>query len=541
MALGPPGDFVETVKAFGDFVETVKAWAFPLSAIFLLFIYPLLLLVWTIVQGHRAGCVNRDKAPGSTASRSTNRKLAAVPLKKRIHGWQLQDEVADRCANSPQPAFFATAIGGVSLVLAHHTLGFVMAAGNGDNSGNACSSVACNRHAAVLPMPGPHGSVEDPSFTGSTAGGSYLTVAGYTGFCGTAFALVYARWSLPRGGLGRSQRPSSNLRRCSGSSEMLCQRQQLGKAWVAPNIRWYLAPPSEGISLWHSVDLHVKNWLDEDTGLFHYINEIPRGALQKFELQSKLKGNIIEEDARGSKKLQAFGHPVPFNYGCFPQTFRDPNEADSLYNAPGDNDPLDVLDLTAEAAGVGEVVTCRALGAVCLIDEGQADWKIIVVNTKANCKLAAAQSIADVEKLAPGRVDEALRWMDDFKQHSSKGGTMLHFEVHDASRAIGIIEQDHESWKRLVMQTGSDGFARGHWISSPEQERKGKVNVLPMGWTGMVGVGSLQAPPTSFAGLSTTMANQPSYATGRSSPMRRQTSSSSSASGIMSSDTDLGA
>jgi inorganic pyrophosphatase len=291
--------------------------------------------------------------------------------------------------------------------------------------------------------------------------------------------------------------------------------------------------------------LHVKSWLDEDTRLFHYINEIPRGALQKFELQSKLEGNIIEEDAKGSKKLQAFGHPVPLNYGCFSQTFRDPNEADSLYNAPGDDDPLDVLDLTAEAAGVGEVVTCRPLGAVCLIDEGQADWKIIVVNTQANCPLAAAQSIAEAEQLAPGRVDEALRWMDDFKQHSSKGATMLHFEVHDAARAISIIEQDHESWKRLVAQAGLDGFARGHWIKSLQREEKGHAQVLPVGWTGLAGAGPMQAP-TPFAGISTTKASQPTYAMGRSLTMRRQTSSNSddgqsSASGTMSSDTDLGA
>ena len=29
--------------------------------------------------------------------------------------------------------------------------------------------------------------------------------------------------------------------------------------------------------------------------------------------------------------------------------------------------------------GVGEVVRCRPLGAVCLIDEGEADWKLLLL------------------------------------------------------------------------------------------------------------------------------------------------------------------
>ena len=57
---------------------------------------------------------------------------------------------------------------------------------------------------------------------------------------------------------------------------------------------------------------------------------------------------MIREDVKGSNRLKSFGKLVPFNYGCFPQTFRDPFEHDELHQAPGDNDPLDVIDVSLE-------------------------------------------------------------------------------------------------------------------------------------------------------------------------------------------------
>eukprot|EP00930_Biecheleria_cincta_P082866 TRINITY_DN7250_c0_g1_i1.p1 TRINITY_DN7250_c0_g1~~TRINITY_DN7250_c0_g1_i1.p1 ORF type:complete len:386 (+),score=69.50 TRINITY_DN7250_c0_g1_i1:94-1251(+) len=218
------------------------------------------------------------------------------------------------------------------------------------------------------------------------------------------------------------------------------------------------------LSLWHDVDLFVRDWLDEPTGLLRYVNEMPMGGLTKYEVQPSVPGNAIREDAKGSQRLAAFGKPVPFNYGCFPQTYRDPAKADELYNAPGDDDPLDVLDLSSTPVGVGSVVQCRPLGAVCLIDEGQADWKILAINVDTQGPLASAQSVDEVERLAPGRIQECLRWIDDFKSSNGKDAAKLHWEVHGPELARSLIESDHASWKDLVAEAGVDGRARGHWI-----------------------------------------------------------------------------
>jgi len=121
--------------------------------------------------------------------------------------------------------------------------------------------------------------------------------------------------------------------------------------------------------------------------------------------------------------------------------------------------------LTGALVDPGAVVRCRPLGAVCLIDEGQADWKILVVNVDVESALSHARSVADVERMAPGRIDEALKWLDDFKQHSTVD-SKLHFEIHDARCAVNIIERDHVSYRGLVKEMEATGYARGHWIGS---------------------------------------------------------------------------
>lgn len=224
------------------------------------------------------------------------------------------------------------------------------------------------------------------------------------------------------------------------------------------------SPVRVDYSLWHEVELHVKTWLDEDTGLCRYVNEMPMGSLQKFEVQPGAPQNAIVEDAKSSARLEAFGQPVPFNYGCFPQTYRDPEKVDSVYGAPGDDDPLDVIDLGDQPVGAGAVVQCRPLGAVCLIDDGEADWKILVVNTEGPGPLAKAQSVEDVERIAPGRVARGFKWMDDFKRSAGKDTAKLHTEIHSADFARRLIAQDHASWRALLAEAGSEGVARGHWI-----------------------------------------------------------------------------
>mmetsp|Transcript_31006 Transcript_31006/g.67748 ORF Transcript_31006/g.67748 Transcript_31006/m.67748 type:complete len:553 (-) Transcript_31006:214-1872(-) len=522
-----------------ELIDSVKGWLFSISAVALCG-YPAIVLVWTMVEGSnaehkgKARLTNPAKDQGKkpkTRRSSTSwwgKRSKPTPLTKRVRGFQLKaEEQVGTTGNVGLIGMILMTIGFATFLLSRSTFGFVIGKASGHSS--------CGKQAAVsvplqAQLQGCTEEVAEVEVASSTPWSTVIGVMGCAGLIGMTAAFRSSTWGRAsamvnekprRGNVNKLRRAASGgmLRRCSSSSEVLYTRcDQSGSD--AQGVPVYKPPPDTGVSMWHHVDLHVKTWLDEETGLFRYVNEIPMGSLQKFELQTRLVDNVIREDAKGSRKLKSFGVPVPFNYGCFPQTFRDPDEVDEIFSAPGDDDPLDILDLSMEVAGVGQVVSCRPLGAVCLIDEGQADWKIIAVNTECKGPLAEARSIEDAERIAPGRIEEALRWMDDFKQHSGKNDTTLHYEIHDAKRAIGIIEKDHAAWRRLVDEATSSGTSRGHWIKATKLMEP-KPQVMKFGWPSQAHM------PAPLAGSSIPVTTLPRYETGRVLTMRRQTSVSS--------------
>jgi len=42
----------------------------------------------------------------------------------------------------------------------------------------------------------------------------------------------------------------------------------------------------------------------------------------------------------------------------------------------GDNDPLDVCEIGLRQIAVGAVRPVKVLGILCMLDEGEADWKV---------------------------------------------------------------------------------------------------------------------------------------------------------------------
>jgi inorganic pyrophosphatase len=48
----------------------------------------------------------------------------------------------------------------------------------------------------------------------------------------------------------------------------------------------------------------------------------------------------------------------------------------------GDDDPIDVCDLSTGKKNIGDVYRGKILGCFCLIDQGELDWKILVVDAE---------------------------------------------------------------------------------------------------------------------------------------------------------------
>lgn len=83
---------------------------------------------------------------------------------------------------------------------------------------------------------------------------------------------------------------------------------------------------------------------------------------------------------------QQYSNVVPANYGFVPQTFCDERVA-NLARAQsgkeiksGDGDPLDILVLTEHHIPRGDIILkALPIGGFCLIDDGEADDKIIAI------------------------------------------------------------------------------------------------------------------------------------------------------------------
>ena len=99
-----------------------------------------------------------------------------------------------------------------------------------------------------------------------------------------------------------------------------------------------------------------------------------------------------------------------FNYGCLPRTWEDPTFIHpDAEGCRGDNDPVDVCEIGARIVKTGEIRPTKVLGILCMIDEGEADWKVVTID--AEDKWAPfLNDIDDVEKNLPGTLSAIREW-----------------------------------------------------------------------------------------------------------------------------------
>lgn len=209
--------------------------------------------------------------------------------------------------------------------------------------------------------------------------------------------------------------------------------------------RMHFEKDGKAVSPWHDIPLKAKG--DE----YNYINEIPRGARAKMEVATDEKDTPIKQDTKKGK-LRYFGYgDMPFNYGCLPQTWEDPNTKHPSTNYVGDNDPIDVVEIGAEPLAIGSVTPVKVLGVMALIDEEETDWKIIAI--RMNHALAPMMTdINDVEKHLPGTVDAIREWFKMYKTADGKPENSFGFggEAKDKKFALEVIDETHTSWKDLL-------------------------------------------------------------------------------------------
>ncbi|KAK3345611.1 inorganic pyrophosphatase [Neurospora tetraspora] len=194
-------------------------------------------------------------------------------------------------------------------------------------------------------------------------------------------------------------------------------------------------------------------------GIYNMIVEIPRWSQAKFEISRSLPLNPISQDTLSSHPSRPrFVHNLfPYkgyiwNYGCLPQTWESPHH--SHRDTPGhkgDNDPIDACEIGSRVAYTGEVKQVKVLGILGLLDEGETDWKVLVVDVRD--KLAGRlDDVEDVRRECPGLLEATRDWFRWYgvpegrkRNRYAMGGRWM-----GRGYAEGVIKECEGFWRKLV-------------------------------------------------------------------------------------------
>ena len=93
----------------------------------------------------------------------------------------------------------------------------------------------------------------------------------------------------------------------------------------------------------------------------------------------------------------------------------------------------------------------KVLGTLAMIDDGEADWKMIVIDTE-DPLAAELNNLDDVERVMPGFLAATREWFRIYKIPDGKPENKFAFdgEFQSAEFANKIINETHDYWKQLV-------------------------------------------------------------------------------------------
>jgi inorganic pyrophosphatase len=99
----------------------------------------------------------------------------------------------------------------------------------------------------------------------------------------------------------------------------------------------------------------------------------------------------------------------------------------------------------------GEVIQVKVLGVMALLDEGETDWKIMVINV--NDPLAPKlNDVEDVERHLPGLLRATNEWFRIYKIPDGKPENQFAFsgECKNKKYAMDIVRECAEAWEKLA-------------------------------------------------------------------------------------------
>ncbi|KAG0261751.1 Inorganic pyrophosphatase [Mortierella polycephala] len=222
----------------------------------------------------------------------------------------------------------------------------------------------------------------------------------------------------------------------------------------APNTlehRVFIERNGAPISAFHDVPLYA----DKANNVFNMIVEIPRWSNAKLEISKDEPFNPIKQDVKKGKLRFVRNcfphHGYIWNYGALPQTWEDPTQSHPETKARGDNDPLDVCEIGEQVGYTGQIKQVKVLGVMALLDEGETDWKVIVIDV-TDPLANKLNDIEDVERHLPGFIRATNEWFRIYKIPDGKPENQFAFsgEAKNKKYALEIVKETHEAWERLI-------------------------------------------------------------------------------------------
>merc|ERR1712126_610637 len=205
------------------------------------------------------------------------------------------------------------------------------------------------------------------------------------------------------------------------------------------------------VSPLHDIPLYA----DEKNKIFNMVVEVPRWTNAKMEISLNDRLNPIKQDTKKGKLRFVHNcfphHGYIWNYGALPQTWEDPGIVDESTGCKGDNDPIDVCEIGSRVAQRGDVIQVKVLGTLALIDDGETDWKVIVIDIR-DPLADQLNDICDVEKVMPAFLKATHEWFKIYKMPDGKPQNTFAFDgqFRDREFALSVIEKTHHHWVQLV-------------------------------------------------------------------------------------------
>jgi len=219
-------------------------------------------------------------------------------------------------------------------------------------------------------------------------------------------------------------------------------------------------------SFWHDIPLTNKDSTYNTYNTYNMVIEIPCKSKLNLAMNLNEDNNPIilksnKKPLNTTNNTRDYSKDPEMNYGFFPRTYSDKNKKylNNEYN--GDGDPVDVIEIGGPYnKKAGDILVVKLLGSFCLIDQGELDWKIVVVNIEnlpSNISQDNTHSNSDALSLITNKskeIKELMHWFKIYKTFYGKSeNIILNNKFYSIDETIKTINELHTDYKNYLNKT----------------------------------------------------------------------------------------